>query len=188
MAETMISSNDQDNELIKNFLDGNEASFNKLVHRYQQRIYWHARRMTGNHLDADEIVQEVLLVIYNKLGSFKYNSSLYTWIYRITATRSINFLKKKNIRKFFSTDSEEAVSLREDTDIIKNIEDKEKTGRVMKLLQKLPAKQREVFIFRNLDELSYDEISEITGTSVGALKASYFHALKKINDMINENE
>jgi RNA polymerase sigma factor (sigma-70 family) len=187
MTETMVSQN-QDYELVKKFLQGDESSFNKLVYRYQQKIYWHARRMTGNHLDADEIVQEVLIVMYNKLGTFRFNSSLYTWIYRITATRSLNYLKKKNLRRFFSTDSEEAVSVREKSDIIKNIEDKEKTEKIAKLLQKLPAKQRQVFIFRNMDELSYDEISEITGTSAGALKASYFHAVKKITEFINEDE
>jgi RNA polymerase sigma factor (sigma-70 family) len=186
MREVMISQNDQDFELVRKFLEGDESSFNKLVHRYQQRIYWHARRMTGNHLDADEIVQEVLMVLYSKLKTFKFNSSLYTWIYRITSTRSINFLRKKNLRTFFSTDSEEAAVLREKSDIIKNIEDKEKTDRVMKYLQKLPAKQREVFIFRNMDELSYDEISEITGTSTGALKANYFHAVKKITEYMDE--
>jgi RNA polymerase sigma factor (sigma-70 family) len=187
MNEIMISQNDQDYELVKKFLDGDESSFNKLVYRYQQKIYWHARRMTGNHLDADEIVQEVLMVLYKKLATFKFNSSLYTWIYRITATRSINYLKKQNLRKFFSTDSEEAISLRETSDIIKNFDDKERTDNIFKLLQKLPAKQREVFIFRNMDELSYEEISEITGTSTGALKASYFHAVKKIMDMMDEN-
>jgi RNA polymerase sigma factor (sigma-70 family) len=187
MTETMVSQN-QDYELVKKFLQGDESSFNKLVYRYQQKIYWHARRMTGNHLDADEIVQEVLIVMYNKLGTFRFNSSLYTWIYRITATRSLNYLKKKNLRRFFSTDSEEAVSVREKSDIIKNIEDKEKTEKIAKLLQKLPAKQRQVFIFRNMDELSYEEISEITGTSTGALKASYFHAVKKITEFINEDE
>jgi RNA polymerase sigma factor (sigma-70 family) len=186
MTEVMISKNDQDNELIEKFLNGDESSFNILVRRYQQRIYWHARRMAGSHLDADEIVQEVLLVLYSKLKTFKFNSSLYTWIYRITATRSINYLRKKNLRKYFSIDSEEAISLRDNSDIIKNIEDKERTDKILKHLQKLPARQREVFIFRNMDELSYDEISEITGTSVGALKASYFHAVKKITEFMDE--
>lgn len=184
----MISNNDEDYALVKNFLQGDESSFNRLVNKYQQRIYWHARRMSGNHLDADEIVQEVLLVLYKKLDTFRFNSSLYTWIYRITSTRSLNFLKKKNLRKYFSTDSDEAINTGKDSDIIKDIELREKAENVLKLLQKLPSRQREVFIFRNIDEMSYDEISEITGTSTGALKASYFHAVKKITEMMDKYE
>ncbi len=82
-------------QLIKDFLNGDEGAFNKIVNKYKDRIYWHARRMTGNHLDADEIVQEVLLVMYKSLKDFQYKSSLYTWIYRITSTRTINYLKEK---------------------------------------------------------------------------------------------
>ena len=90
-----------DFELIRNFIDGNESAFNRLAVKYQEKIYWHARRMTGNHLDADEIVQEVLLVLYNKLKTFEFKSSLYTWIYTITNTRSINYHKEKKSEKLF---------------------------------------------------------------------------------------
>ncbi|RKY95874.1 MAG: RNA polymerase sigma factor, partial [Ignavibacteriae bacterium] len=78
-----------DQELVNEFISGNESAFNRLAKRYQEKIYWHARRMTGNHLDADEIVQQVLLVMYNKLKSLNIDSSLYTWIYKITSTRSL---------------------------------------------------------------------------------------------------
>ena len=84
-----------DFDLIRAFKDGNQAAFNILVEKYQQRIYWHARQMTGNHFDADDVLQEVLIVLYNKLAGFKFNSSLYTWIYRITTTRCINFINRK---------------------------------------------------------------------------------------------
>ena len=184
----MMSQNDEDYGLVKNYLLGDEGSFNRLVRKYQQKIYWHARRMSGNHLDADEIVQEVLLVLYNKLGTFRFNSSLYTWIYRITSTRSINYLRRKNIRNIFSTDSEQARDIGKEANIIENIEVREKTEKVMNMLQKLPRKQREVFIFRNINEMSYEEISEITGTSIGALKANNFHAVKKITDLMDKYE
>lgn len=100
-----MADNSQDFELIKSFLDGDESSFNRLVYKYREKIYWHARRMSGNHMDADEIMQEVLLVIYNKLDTFKFESSVYSWIYRITATRSINYIKKRELKKLFSLDS-----------------------------------------------------------------------------------
>jgi len=169
--------------LIKDFVEGNESAFNRLAVKYQDKIYWHARRMTGNHLDADEIVQEVLLVLYNKLKTFEYKSSLYTWIYTITNTRSINYLKKKNLKNFFSLD-DILNKKSEDKDVIDNLEDKQKLEKIEKALQKLPIKQREVFIMRNYDELSYEEIAEITGKSVGALKANHFHALNKIKELI----
>ena len=90
-----------DFDLIKKFVEGDESSFNRLAIKYQEKIYWHARRMTGNHLDADEIVQEVLIVLYNKLKTFEFKSSLYTWIFTITNTRSINYLKKKTKPEFW---------------------------------------------------------------------------------------
>ena len=169
--------------LIKDFVEGNESAFNRLAVKYQDKIYWHARRMTGNHLDADEIVQEVLLVLYNKLKTFEFKSSLYTWIYTITNTRSINYLKKKNLKSFFSLD-DILNKKSEEKDVIENLEDKQKLEKLEKALQRLPIKQREVFIMRNYDELSYEEISEITGKSVGALKANHFHALNKIKELI----
>jgi len=168
--------------LIKDFVNGNESAFNRLAVKYQDKIYWHARRMTGNHLDADEIVQEVLLVLYNKLKTFEFKSSLYTWIYTITNTRSINFLKKKNLKSFFSLD-DILNNKSESKDVIDNLEDKQKLEIIERVLLKLPVKQREVFIMRNYDELSYEEISGITGKSLGALKANYFHALNKIKEL-----
>lgn len=169
--------------LIKDFVDGDESAFNRLAVKYQEKIYWHARRMTGNHLDADEIVQEVLLVLYKKLKTFEFKSSLYTWIYTITNTRSINYLNKKKLKSFFSLDeiSDKAIN---QTDVIDNIEAKQKLAVIEKALQKLPTKQREVFIMRNFDELSYEEISEITKKTVGTLKANYFHALNKIKELV----
>ena len=95
-----------DSELIKKFIDGDESSFNKIINKYKDKIYWHARRMTGNHLDADEIVQEVLLVIYKNLKNFQFKSSLYTWIYKITSTRSLNFLKRRKIKELLSLEDQ----------------------------------------------------------------------------------
>jgi RNA polymerase sigma-70 factor (ECF subfamily) len=155
-----------------------------LALRYQEKIYWHARRMTGNHLDADEIVQQVLLVIYKKLNSFNFNSSLYTWVYKITSTRSLNFLKAKKLKSLISFDNPGEIEIAEERDILVNLESKEELEKVMKLLQKIPARQRQVFILRNFDELSYDEISAITGKSVGALKSSYFHAFNKLKELM----
>lgn len=181
----MVDTQDE-NKLVEDFLSGNESSFNILAARYKQKIYWHARRMTGNHLDADEVVQEVLLVMFQKLKDFRFKSSLYTWIYRITATRSINYLRKKKLRSFFSLDDIEHLKKDESNDVISKIENREKLKRLDQALQKLPLKQREVFIMRAYNQLSYEEIAEISGKSIGGLKANYFHAVKKITEMMKD--
>ena len=180
-----MNDRNEDFDLVRKFLEGDESSFNRLVHKYQQRIYWHARRMSGSHLDADEIVQVVLLVMYRKLKTFKFGAALYTWIYRITSTRSLNFIKRKNLRSFFSIDDKEVQEIGSE-DIISDMEKKEKLEMISAYLQKLPPKQREVFIFRNYDDMPYEEIAKITGKSVGGLKANYFQAVKKMMELVNE--
>ncbi len=177
-----------DYELIRDYLSGDEQAFNKLVRKYQDKIYWHARRMLGDHDDAHEIVQQVLLVMYNKLSSFNFNSSLYTWIYKITSTRSLNLIEKKKLTKIITFSTDDSAKYKGYNNIIENIESKERFAQMELNLQKLPVKQREVFILRNFDELSYDEISKLTGKSVGALKANYFHAFKKIKELMDKYE
>ncbi len=177
---------DNDFQLVKDFLNGDESAFNKIASKYQKKIYWHARRMLGNHLDADEVTQEVLIVIYNKLDTFNFKSSLFTWIYRITSTRSLNFIKKRKVKRYLFLDDENVREIESQNDIVHNVEDKEKIEKLNFVLQKLPAKQREVFIMRQFDQLSYEEIAEIKGKSVGTLKANYFHALKKVTELIDE--
>jgi RNA polymerase sigma-70 factor (ECF subfamily) len=183
----MVSDNDF--ELIKKFLAGDESAFNLIVKKYQKKIYWHARQMLGNHLDADEVTQEVLIVIYKKLGSFNFNSSLYTWIYRIINTRSLNQIRRRKIKNFFSLDDDEnKFELADTKDIVEDLSNREKLDMVNKVLKKLPPKQRQIFIMRNYEELSYEEISKITGKTVGGLKANYFHALRKVLEFTNENK
>lgn len=180
---------ENDFELVENFLNGDESAFNSIVKKYQKKIYWHARQMVGNHLDADEVTQEVLIVVYKKLRTFNFNSSLYTWIYRIVSTRSLNQLRKRRVKKFFSIEDENSeVELADKKDIIEDIANREKLDKVNKVLEKLPPKQRQIFILRNYEQLSYEEIAKITGKSIGGSKANYFHALKKVMELTNENE
>ncbi len=183
-----MAEDSNDFQLIKDFISGNESAFNKIVLKYQQKIYWHARRMAGNHLDADEIVQEVLIVLYNKLKDFQFKSSLYTWIYKITTTRSINYLRKRNLKQAFSLEDNETKLEMSKDDIVLDLESKEKLEKLENVMQELPLRQREIFIMRNFDEMSYEEISKITGKSVGGLKANYFHALKKIMELMKNYE
>lgn len=182
----MNSNNDF--ELVEKFLTGDELAFNAIVKKYQKKIYWHARQMLGSHLDADEVTQEVLIVIYNKLKTFNYQSALYTWIYKIVTTRSLNQIKRNKIKKLLSIENTNESELTSKNDIIEDIANREKLEKVQKALDRLPAKQKQIFIMRNYDELSYEEISEITGKSVGGLKANYFHALRKVMEYVHEKE
>src|SRR4030066_727059 len=177
-----------DYELIQGFLSGNEQSFNLLARKYQERIYWHARRMLGDHDDAHEIVQQVLLVMHSKLKTFNFGSALYTWIYKITSTRSLNLLKKKALRRIFTFSSDELIENYGYEKIVEDIESRERFLKMEKLLSNLPVKQRQVFVMRNYDDLSYEEISNITGKSIGTLKANYFHAFRKMKERMKKND
>lgn len=177
-----------DHELVRDFLSGNEQSFNILARKYQERIYWHARRMLGDHDDAHEIVQQVLLVMHSKLNTFNFSSALYTWIYKITSTRSLNLIKKKKIKRMFIFSSDETIENYGYENIIEDIEARERFLKMELYLTGLPVKQRQVFVMRNYDDLSYEEISNITGKSVGALKANYFHAFRKVKELMENDE
>jgi len=126
------------------------------------------------------------MVLYKSIKNFEQRSSLYTWIYKITTTRSLNFINRRKLKESFFADADSSFNADIDNSIINNIEAREKLEKLDKVLQQLPVKQREIFILRNFDEMSYEEISEITGTSVGGLKANYFHAYKKILDLMGE--
>jgi RNA polymerase sigma-70 factor (ECF subfamily) len=180
--------NSDDYELVREFLSGNQQAFNKIARKYQEKIYWHSRRMLGDHDEAHEVVQQVLLVMYYKLNTFNFSSSLFTWIYRVTHTRSLNQLKKRKVRNILTFSPDENIKNESYQNIVDGIENREKLMKVEKALKNLPTKQREVFVMRNFDQLSYDEISEITGKSVGALKANYFHAFKKVKELMDKND
>jgi len=177
-----------DYELIQDFLSGNEQSFNILARKYQERIYWHARRMLGDHDDAHEIVQQVLLVMHSKLNTFNFSSALYTWIYKITTTRSLNLIKKKKLKTLFIFSADESVENYGYENVIEDLETKESFVKMEMLLNSLPIKQRQVFIMRNYDDLSYEEISNVTGKSIGTLKANYFHAFRKMKELMEKND
>ncbi|MCF6271560.1 MAG: RNA polymerase sigma factor [Melioribacteraceae bacterium] len=176
----------EDKRLVDEFLNGSEIAFKKLVDKYSKKIYWHARGMLNNHFDADEVTQEVIIVLYKKLNTFNFNSNLYTWIYRVTSTRTLNYIRKKKVKEFFSISDGKFDNIASENDIQNSFEKIDEVRRIEKVLQKIPVKQREVFIMKNFDELTYKEISEITGKSIGGLKANYFHALRRITELINE--
>jgi len=153
--------------------------FNLLVRAYQKRIYWHIRKMVIDHDDADDLTQEVFIKIHKAIGNFREDAQLFTWIYRIATNECLTFLKKKR-RRFFLPLEDVGKELSLKIDSSTGISEDEIQKKLQKALLTLPDKQRLVFNMKYFDDLSYEVISEITGTSVGALKASYHHAVKKI--------
>ncbi len=152
----------------------NEA-FKELINLYKEPLYFHIRRMVGNHDDADDVLQNAFVKAWRFIGDFKEEAKLYTWLYRIASNEALGFLRAQKARPSgdFKVENQTAVSTDgPDGDII--------SKKLEAALQKLPDKQRQVFDLKYFSELKYSEISEITGTSIGALKASYFHAVKKI--------
>lgn len=158
--------------------------FNLLVREYQERIYWHVRKMVIDHDDADDLVQEIFVKVWRNLDKFREDSKLYTWIYRIATNECLNFLKKKKKRFFLPIHDLEGELTEKLTSAAEPTGD-EVQLKLQKALLKLPDKQRMVFNMKYYEDLKFSEIADITGTSVGALKASYHHAIKKIEEFIN---
>jgi RNA polymerase sigma factor (sigma-70 family) len=178
----------EDLELVQKFLnsDTRNFAFNQLVRKYQQKVYWHVRKMVIDHDDANDLTQEVFIKIWKNLEKFRQDAQLYTWIYRIATNECLNFLSSKR-RRFFLPLHDVAAELTQKLDASPDLEGDEIQRRLQKALLQLPDKQRLVFNMRYYDELKYEEISQILGTSVGALKASYHHAAKKIEDFLTNH-
>lgn len=158
------------------------AAFAQLVKIYQQPLYYHIRRMVGNHQDADDVLQNTFVKVWRFIGDFKEEAKLYTWMYRIASNEALGFLRAQKSVPSGDSDAQMHASISTDgpdgEDIAQKLEEALKT---------LPDRQRQVFDLKYFSELKYDEISEITGTSVGALKASYFHAVKKIETYLKSH-
>lgn len=178
----------EDSELIEKLKneDTRNYAFNLLVRKYQERIYWHIRKMVIDHDDSDDLVQEVFVKIWKYLDKFRGDSQLYTWIYRIATNECLSFLAKKK-KRFFLPLADVEKELSNQIDSGHHYTGDEVQMKLQKALLKLPDKQRLVFNMKYFDEMKYEQIAEITETSVGALKASYHHAVKKIEEILTNN-
>jgi RNA polymerase sigma-70 factor (ECF subfamily) len=156
-----------------------EAAFTDLIKKYQERLYWHIRRMVVSHEDANDLLQNVLIRVWNALEKFREESQLYTWLYRIATNECLSFLEqqKKKVTLALSDDENGMErQLKADTHFDAN----QLEWKLQLAIQQLPEKQRLVFSLRYFDEMPYEEMSKVLDTSEGALKASYHHAAKKI--------
>lgn len=172
----------EDALILKNFQDlsTREEAFGWLLKKYQQKIYWHVRRFLIDHDDTDDVVQEVFIKVWKNLENFREDSQLYTWLFRIATNESITFLNKKKQKQMQSLDEEGSEYLSDNLTASSYFNGNEVQLKLQKALLTLPDKQRLVFNMKYFDDMKYEEISDVLGTSVGALKASYHLAVKKI--------
>lgn len=175
----------EDLALLQEFKDPatKERAFTAIIKKYQEKLYWHIRRMVVDHEDANDVLQNMFIKVWKGLENFREDSQLYTWLYRIATNESLTFLTQQKKRNAVSlSDVENGLSnkLKSDSHFDANkLEWKLQLG-----IQQLPEKQRLVFNLRYYDEMPYEQMSKVLETSEGALKASYHHAAKKIEDFI----
>lgn len=174
-----------DQEILDIFKDKERRNyaFNFIVRKYQERLYWHIRKIVLNHDDTDDILQNTFIKAFQGLDNFREDSKLYTWLYRIATNESITFLNSKR-KRFFLPLNDVSKELANNLESDEWFSGDELQLKLQKAILKLPEKQRIIFNMKYFDEMKYEDISEVLNTSVGALKASYHHAVKKIEKFI----
>lgn len=171
---------EDDAGLVRRFKQGDETAFDEIVVRYQKRIYTAALRLVSDHDTACDLSQEAFIRAYGALKDFRENSSVFTWLYRIVINLCINHRRSQKIRRFVSLDSLRDVLVAQGADPQQDAGDHELGRAIARAVDSLPERQRMVFILRQYDGLQHDEIAGILGRSVGAIKASYFQAVRKL--------
>jgi len=165
-----------------------EEAFRLLLKKYQQKIYWHVRRMVIDHDDADDVVQDIFVKVWKNLSNFREDSQLYTWLYRIATNECITFLNKKKQKQNVSLDDDTTDYLAETLADGNYFNGDKAQMKLQQALLTLPEKQKLVFNMKYFEDMKYEEISDVLGTSVGALKASYHLAVKKIEAFFNNHD
>lgn len=158
-----------------------------LMENYQERLYWQIRRMVLDHEDANDVLQNCFVKVYRSIHNFEGKSKLFTWLYRIATNEAITFLNKKNKRQTTSM-NHESLNLENKLSADPFFDGNRAQIKLQEALNTLPEKQKLVFNMRYFDEMSYQDISDVLGTSVGALKASFHHASQKIEKYMRQVE
>ncbi len=162
------------------------VAFRKLLQLYQKPLYNHIRNMVLNHNDTDDVLQNTFIKIYSNLKNFKGDSKLFSWMYRIATNEAITFMQQRSRKQGISNEEVQQKAINKlESDVY--FDGNEIQLKLQKAITLLPEKQQLVFKMKYFEELKYEQMSEVLGTSVGALKASYFHAVKKIEDFLNSN-
>ena len=161
-------------------------AFKQLVHQYQKPLYFHIRNIVLNHDDADDVLQNTFIKVFSNIANFKGDSKLYSWMYRIATNESLSFIEQRAKKQGVSNEEiQQKAIMNLQSDVY--FEGNEIQLKLQKAIAILPEKQQLVFKMRYFEEIKYENMSEILDTSVGALKASYHHAVKKIEDYLKTN-
>jgi len=179
----------QDTELLFQFRDPltKERGFTAIIKKYQEKLYWHIRRIVVSHEDANDVLQNVFIRVWNGLMNFREDAQLYTWLYRIATNECLTFLEQQKKRSSVSMDEVES-GLSNKILADKYFDANKLEWKLQLAIQHLPEKQRIVFNLRYYDDMPYEEMSRVLETSQGALKASYHHAVKKVEEFILREE
>lgn len=182
-----MAEHQSDQDLLAEFKNesSREKAFTKIIQKFQEKLYWHIRRMVVNHEDANDVLQNTFIKAWNYLDGFRGDSNLYTWLYRIGTNETLTFLEKEKKRKSISLsddDNSPIYKLRAEPGFDAN----KLEWKLQEAIQSLPEKQRIVFSLRYYDEMPYEQMSQVLETSTGALKASYHHAVKKVEAYIKK--
>ncbi len=161
-----------------------DAGFSLLIQTYQERLYWHIRRMVHLHADTDDILQNTFIKVFKNIKGFRTEAGLYTWMYRIATNETINFLNKKkdtvDLKTLNSATNQESKAAQ-------YFDEDEAQILLKSAIEELPQKQKIIFNLRYYDEMPYKEMSEVLDTSIGALKASFHHAMNKVEQYLRDN-
>ena len=163
-----------------------EKAFNTLVHEYQEVLYWQIRRLVISHDDADDVLQNTFLKAWLALDDFRGESKISSWLFRIAINESLGFLEKKKRSIDIASDANDYLSNQLLSDPY--FDGDETQALLLQAIDLLPNKQKAVFNMKYYQEMKYEDMSQILGTSIGALKASYHHAVKKITDFFQQND
>lgn len=172
-------------ERLRNPKECREA-FNEVMRRYSEPLYWQIRRMVNNHDDASDLLQNTFLKAWQALDNFRGDAKLSTWLYKIAINESLTHLEKERKRQGISLDDEESM-IANTIEADEWVDGDEVALKLRKAVARLPEKQRLVFNMKYFEEMKYEDMSQILGTSVGALKASYHLAVKKIEQYLEES-
>jgi RNA polymerase sigma factor (sigma-70 family) len=177
-----------DTELLIQFRDPvtKERAYTAIIKKYQEKLYWHIRRMVVDHDDANDVLQNVFIRVWKGLENFREDSQLYTWLYRIATNESLTFIEQQKKRSSVSLNDDEA-GLSNKVRADQHFDFQKLEWKLQLAIQQLPEKQRVVFNLRYYEEMPYEEMSKVLETSEGALKASYHHAVKKIEDFLKND-
>ncbi|ATL47065.1 RNA polymerase subunit sigma [Chitinophaga caeni] len=163
--------------------DTKEKAFTMIVEKYQERLYWHIRRLLISHEDTNDVLQNVFIKVWRNLASFREDAQLYTWLYRIATNESLSYIEQQKRKSAISLDDMD-LALDNKLHSEPGFDGNSLAWKLQKAILQLPQKQKIVFNLRYFEEMPYEEMSQILDTSIGALKASYHHAVKKVEEFL----